>query len=143
MTASRLGFNITTVRFQSSGGETYRVGTTGLTVRPALRLPCTPHHNANVAVLNTQKNRSRGCALIRFRGSNPGSRFCGCTRNIAPDISSCQMVSPSCYLENPGQKLKAPNTRSALWQNRLTRFYTLDLLLLFFVIPAVFCYPLH
>lgn len=55
---------ITTSDANQGGGETYRVGVTGhhKTRRGFLR-PCTPHHNANVAMLNAKKNRKRGYAL--------------------------------------------------------------------------------
>lgn len=76
------------------GGETYRGRNTGQRrTRPAFQLPCTPHHNADAAMLSAQKNRFS--AVVRYvndRVPTPGSRICGCAENIAPGQQWMQAV---------------------------------------------------
>ena len=73
---------ITTSDANQGGGETYRVGVTGhhKTRRGFLR-PCTPHHNANVAMLNAKKTANAAMRCDVIRDANPDNRFCGCVGN--------------------------------------------------------------
>lgn len=82
---------ITTSDANQGGGETYRVGVTGhhKTRRGFLR-PCTPHHNANVAMLNAKKTANAAMRCDVIRDANPDNRFCSCVRNIAPENKNCQ-----------------------------------------------------
>lgn len=86
-----INWMITTSDANQGGGETYRVGVTGhhKTRRGFLR-PCTPHHNANVAMLNAKKTANAAMRCDVIRDANPDNRFCGCVRNIAPENKNCQ-----------------------------------------------------
>lgn len=72
-----INWMITTSDANQGGGETYRVGVTGhhKTRRGFLR-PCTPHHNANVAMLNAKKKpQTRLCVVMLSETPIPTTDF--------------------------------------------------------------------
>lgn len=104
---------ITTSDANQGGGETYRVGVTGhhKTRRGFLR-PCTPHHNANVAMLNAKKTANAAMRCDVIRDANPDNRFCGCVRNIAPENKNCQRAKK--FPLSGMYKIKAMSKKSFL-----------------------------
>ncbi len=81
------------------GGETYRVGVTGhhKTRRGFLR-PCTPHHNANVAMLNAKKPQTRLCVVMLSETPIPTTDLRLC-ENIALGEQNCQRAKNFRYQE--------------------------------------------
>lgn len=104
---------ITTSDANQGGGETYRVGVTGhhKTRRGFLR-PCTPHHYANVAMLNAKKTANAAMRCDVIRDANPDNRFCGCVGNIAPEDKNCQRAK--IFLDQECIKLKQLSKKSFL-----------------------------
>lgn len=122
MTPSNGFLTITTVRSQSSGGETYRVETTGETNRPAFRLPHTPHHNSDARVQTTIKNTLAACVC---RGFYPGSQS---RRQI---LLACWQYSPGYLLWSIVQMLSLSSVQSysTRFTMRATQQFSVTLIL--------------